>query len=75
VGWYCVFAAKLLDGYRAYAAVLSGYTEALIATQQIDTPQHVFEVSMARGAAIAVCILSVAVENTLMFAPDVNRGW
>src|SRR5262252_9505294 len=66
----CIFAAKLLDGYRAYAAVLSGYTVALIATQQIDNPQHVFESSVARGAAIAVGILSIAVVNTLMFAPD-----
>src|SRR5262249_18307647 len=38
---------------------------------QIDNPQHVFEASMARGAAIAVGILSMAVVvNTLMFAPD-----
>jgi uncharacterized membrane protein YccC len=66
----CVFAAKLLDGYRAYAAVLSGYTVAFIATQQIDNPQHVFEASVARGAAIAIGILSVAVVNNLMFAPD-----
>jgi uncharacterized membrane protein YccC len=44
----CVFAANVLDGYRAYAAVLSGYTVALIAIQQIDNPQHVFEASMAR---------------------------
>jgi uncharacterized membrane protein YccC len=66
----CVFAANLLDGYRAYAAVLSGYTVALIATQQIDTPQHVFESGMSRGAAIAVGILSMAVINTLMDAPD-----
>jgi uncharacterized membrane protein YccC len=66
----CVFAAKLLDGYRAYAAVLSGYTVALIATQQIDNPQHVFESGMARGAATAVGILSMAVVNSLMFAPD-----
>jgi uncharacterized membrane protein YccC len=66
----CIFAAKLLDGYRAYAAVLSGYTVALIATQQIDNPQHVFEASVARGAAIAVGILSIAAVNTLMFAPD-----
>jgi uncharacterized membrane protein YccC len=66
----CVFAANLLDGYRAYAAVLSGYTVAIIATQQIDTPQHVFESGMARGAAIAVGILSMAVVNTLMFAPE-----
>lgn len=32
----CVYAAALLDGYRAYAAVLSGYTVALIAVQLID---------------------------------------
>src|SRR5215475_6022301 len=55
----CVFAAKVLDGYRSYAAVLSGYTVALIATQQIDSPQHVFESGMSRGAAIAVGVLSV----------------
>ncbi|WP_024519664.1 FUSC family protein [Bradyrhizobium sp. Tv2a-2] len=66
----CVFASKLLDGYRAYAAVLSGYTVGFIATQQIDNPQHVFESGMARGAAIAVGILSIALVNTLMFAPD-----
>jgi uncharacterized membrane protein YccC len=71
----CVFAAKLFDGYRAYTAVLSGYTVALIATQQIDTPQHVFEISMASGTAIAVGILSMAVVNTLMLLPTVNRGW
>ena len=70
--WFgiCVFAAKLLDGYRAYAAVLSGYTVGFIATQQIDNPQHVFESGMARGAAIAVGIVSIAVVNTLIFAPD-----
>jgi uncharacterized membrane protein YccC len=66
----CVFAAKLLDGYRAYAAVLSGYTVGLIAVQQIDHPQHVFESGMARGAAITVGILSIAVVNTLILASD-----
>ena len=66
----CVFAANLLDGYRAYAAVLSGYTVAIIATQQIDTPQHVFESGVARGAAIAVGVLSMTVINTLMYTPD-----
>ena len=55
---------------RSRALVLSGYTVALIATQQIDTPRHVFESGMARGAAIAVGILSMAVINTLMYAPD-----
>ena len=66
----CVFAAGLLDGNRAYAAALSGYTVALIAIQQIDSPQHVFESGVARGAAIAVGIAAVAVVNDLLAAPD-----
>jgi uncharacterized membrane protein YccC len=71
-GWIglCVFAAGLMDGNRAYAAVLSGYTVALIAIQQLDTPQHVFESSVARGAAIAVGIAAVALVNDLLAAPD-----
>jgi len=71
-GWIglCVFAAGLMDGNRAYAAVLSGYTLALIAIQQLDTPQHVFESSVARGAAITVGIAAVAFVNDLLAAPD-----
>jgi uncharacterized membrane protein YccC len=66
----CVYAAGLLDGYRAYAAVLSGYTVGLIAVQQLDSPQLVFESGMARGAAVAVGILSITVVNDVLFAPD-----
>src|SRR5215470_5276894 len=65
----CVYAAGLLDGYRAYAAVLSGYTVGLIAVQQIDSPQRVFESGMSRGAAIAVGVLSITLVNNLL-APD-----
>jgi uncharacterized membrane protein YccC len=66
----CVYAAGILDGNRAYAAVLSGYTVALVAIQQIDTPGHVFETGMARGAALAVGIAAVALVNDLLAAPD-----
>jgi uncharacterized membrane protein YccC len=71
-GWIglCVYAAGLLDGNRAYAAVLSGYTVAFVAIQQIDTPDHVFETGVARAAAIAVGIAAVAVVNDLLAAPD-----
>ncbi|MBV8321542.1 MAG: FUSC family protein, partial [Hyphomicrobiales bacterium] len=71
-GWIglCVYAAGILDGNRAYAAVLSGYTVALVAIQQIDTPEHVFETGMARGAALAVGIAAVALVNDLLAAPD-----
>jgi len=66
----CVCAAGLLDGNHAYAAVLSGYTVALIAIQQLDAPEHVFESGMARGAAIAVGVAAIAVVNDLLAAPD-----
>lgn len=66
----CIYACSLLDGYRAYAAVLSGYTVAFIAIQQIDTPLSVFEAGMDRGAAIAVGVLSITVVNDLLLAPD-----
>jgi uncharacterized membrane protein YccC len=71
-GWIglCVYAAGLLDGSRAYAAVLSGYTVALIAIQQIDTPEHTFETGVARAAAIAVGIAAIALINDLLAAPD-----
>src|SRR5262249_10782175 len=53
-GWIglCVYAAGLLDGNRAYAAVLSGYSVGIIAIQQIDAPDQVFLSGMERGAAI-----------------------
>ncbi len=66
----CIYAGRLSDGNRAYAAVLSGYTVALIAIEQIDTPKDVFDASMARGAAIAVGIAAVAIVNDLPAAPD-----
>jgi uncharacterized membrane protein YccC len=66
----CVYVVGLLDGFRAYAAALSGYTVAIVAVQQIDDPQHVFESGMARGAAIAVGVLVVTIVNDLLAAPD-----
>jgi uncharacterized membrane protein YccC len=71
-GWIglCVYASGLLDGNHAYAAVLSGYTVGLIAIQQLDTPEHVFETGMARGAAIAVGVAAIAVVNDLLAAPE-----
>jgi uncharacterized membrane protein YccC len=71
-GWIglCVYAAGLLDGNRAYAAVLSGYSVGIIAIQQIDAPDQVFLSGMERGAAIVVGITAIAVVNDLLAAPD-----
>ena len=70
----CIYAAGLSDGNRAYAAVLSGYTVAIIAIQQLDTPLKVFDAGMQRGAAIAVGIAAVAIVNDLLAAPDRHLG-
>lgn len=62
----CVFVAGMLDGNRAYGAVLAGYTVCIVAVLQIDTPQNVFLAGINRGAAIGVAIAALAMVNTLM---------
>src|ERR1700754_648919 len=70
----CVFIASYLRGYQAYAAVLSGYTVAIITLVNIDTPQNVFTTMTDRLAAITIGILSVALINDVFGSPPVWRG-
>src|ERR1700704_1177922 len=75
-GWLglCVYLGGLLDGNRAYSAVLSGYTVALVAVTQIDSPQNIFSAGINRGAAIVVGIGAVALISELFAAPNVHTG-
>jgi uncharacterized membrane protein YccC len=75
-GWLglCVYAGGLLDGNRAYGAVLSGYTVALVAVTQIDSPQNVFSTGVNRGAAIVVGIAALALVSDFFAAPNVHTG-
>jgi uncharacterized membrane protein YccC len=66
----CVYVAGMLDGNRAYAAALSCITVALITIQQIDSPQQVFPTGVARGAALVIGVLAVALINDVLAAPD-----
>jgi uncharacterized membrane protein YccC len=74
-GWLavCVYAASLLDGNRAYCAALSGYIVALIALNNIDTPQNVFLSGMNRGAAQVVGIFALTMLDDLL-APNLLPG-
>ncbi|MEK1925157.1 MAG: FUSC family protein [Rhizobium giardinii] len=76
IGWLClcVFVASYLRGYRAYAAVLSGYTVAIITVANIDTPQNVFTTMTDRVAAITIGILCVTIINDLFGSPAVWSG-
>ncbi|MDB5405095.1 MAG: hypothetical protein JWL84_7, partial [Rhodospirillales bacterium] len=70
----CVYAGGLLDGNRAYGAVLSGYTVANVAVTLIDSPQNIFSAGVNRGAAIAVGIAALALVSELSAAPNVHAG-
>src|SRR5712672_2144473 len=75
-GWLglCVYVGGLLDGNRAYSAILSGYTVALVAMTQIDSPQNIFSAGVNRGAAIVVGIAAVTLISELFAAPNVHTG-
>ena len=67
----CVVMAGLLDGNRAYGAVLSGYTVAIVAIPNIDTPLSTFSSGVNRGAAITIGILAMALVSDVFQAPEV----
>src|SRR6266849_10940589 len=69
----CVFIASYLRGYQAYVAEVSGYTVAIIALVNIDTPQNVFTTMTDRMAAITIGILSVTLINDVFGSPPVWR--
>jgi uncharacterized membrane protein YccC len=66
----CIYQSGMLDGNRAYAAVLCSITVSLIGIEHIDTPQQVFDSGVARGSAIAVGVVATALVNDLFAAPD-----
>jgi uncharacterized membrane protein YccC len=75
-GWLglCVCVGGLFDGNRAYSAVLSGYTVALVAVTQIDSPKNIFSAGVNRGAAIVVGIAALALVSDFFAAPNVHTG-
>jgi uncharacterized membrane protein YccC len=75
-GWLglCVYVGGLLDGNRAYGAVLAGYTVAVVAVLQIDSPQNTFAAGVNRGAAIVAGVAALALVNDLSAAPNVHTG-
>ncbi|MEG9525614.1 MAG: FUSC family protein [Hyphomicrobiales bacterium] len=70
----CVFVAQYLQDTRAYGAMLSGYTVAIIAISNIDTPQNVFDAAVSRVAAIAVAITAITFINDALASPSTWRG-
>ncbi len=66
----CVFVAQFLQDTRAYGAMLSGYTVAIIAVAHIDAPQTTFDAAVGRIAAIAVAIVTITFINDALASPS-----
>jgi hypothetical protein len=75
-GWLglCIDVGALLDGNRAFGAILSGYTVAQVAETQIDLPQNIFLAGVNRCAAIVVGIAAIVLASELFAAPNVRTG-
>ncbi|MBN3749710.1 FUSC family protein, partial [Burkholderia sp. Se-20373] len=64
----CAGVATFLRNFRAYAAVLAGYTAAIIAMDAVSAPLHAFDIATARFLYVVVGILCGAAFETV-FAP------
>jgi uncharacterized membrane protein YccC len=71
----CVAVAALLRYFRSYAAVLSGYTVALVGFGAIDDPNHVFDLAMARLAVVCVGIGCQMLVSTLLAPGAAGRAF
>lgn len=70
----CVFVAQYLQDTRAYGAMLSGYTVAIIAIAHIDAPQDTFDAAVARLAAIVVAVVVITFVNDALASPSTWRS-
>jgi uncharacterized membrane protein YccC len=61
-------ASNILTNFRAYGTVLVGYTAGIVAAGAINTPDQVFFIGMARGAAILTGVGCTVFVN-LILAP------
>ncbi|MBB2200012.1 FUSC family protein [Gluconacetobacter tumulisoli] len=66
----CVVVGTLARDFRAYGALLAGYTVSIVGVSCIDRPEDVFTVAIFRVSAIMVGIASVAVVNDLFGSPS-----
>lgn len=65
----CTLVSNLLRNFRAYGAVLAGYTAAIVSLAAYSTPTNIFDIAMARGAATIIGILCSALSVFLFARP------
>lgn len=65
----CTIIGTLEKDFRAYAAMLSGYTVAIVGISCIDNPAAAFDVTVNRVSAIIVGIAATAAVNDFFGSP------
>ncbi|MCX2560941.1 FUSC family protein [Acetobacter farinalis] len=65
----CTIIGTLEKDFRAYAAMLSGYTVAIVGISCIDSPGAVFDVTVNRVSSIVVGIAATAAVNDIFGSP------
>ncbi len=68
----CTMIGTLLRDFRSYAALLSGYTVAIVGLPVIDDPANAWSSTVSRVVAIALGVLATLLVNSLFGSPD---GW
>ena len=67
----CTFASSMFRHFRAYAAVLSGYTVAIVVAGAFNAPDHVLEFALSRLAVVTTGVVSSTLV-TMVFQPSVT---
>jgi uncharacterized membrane protein YccC len=67
----CTFASSMFRHFRAYAAVLSGYTVAIIAVGAINDPSNVLNFALSRLAVVTLGVVSSTIV-TMVFQPSIT---
>lgn len=62
----CTFVASYLRYFRAYAAVLAGYTLSMVALPAIDHPDQVFSIATSRLAVVTIGVLSISLVKGML---------
>lgn len=71
---FCAFIGSMERNFRAYGALLAGYTVALVALNNIDSPESIFELALSRASDITIGVVAVAIVNMAAGAPQAWRG-
>lgn len=59
-------AATLVKSYRAYGAVLAGYTCAIVSMSAVDHPEHVFNLAVTRVSCISIGMASAVLMMSIL---------